>query len=99
MQTTHSTPPSRSSQLKRRTGRNPHGSSMVGGHPTPIADIVADCFPVLQKFQSFSYGPAVALSSAESPWQVSLTRETTQPPMPKLPITVESSWNECRTAV
>src|ERR1700722_11625944 len=32
---------------------------------TPTADIVTDCFPVAQKFQSLSYGPAVALSGSE----------------------------------
>jgi hypothetical protein len=29
-----------------------------------MADIVTDCFPVAQKFQSLSYGPAGALSIA-----------------------------------
>jgi hypothetical protein len=71
----------------------------VGGHPTPIADIVTDCFPVVQKFQSFSYGPAAALLSAESPRQISLTRERTQPRMFKVPITVESSRSEAPIAV
>ena len=37
----------------------------VGGHPTPIADIVTECFPVAQKFQSLSYGPAIALLTTE----------------------------------
>jgi hypothetical protein len=31
------------------------------GLPTPIADIVAECFSVAQKFQSLSYGHAAAL--------------------------------------
>ena len=42
--------------------KNPPGSfrNHRVGLPTPIADIVAECFPVAQKFQSLSYGPAVA---------------------------------------
>ena len=40
-------------------------------------DIVADCFPVAQKFQSLSYGPAVALAGSEKPWQNSLTMRRT----------------------
>jgi hypothetical protein len=31
------------------------------GLSTPIADILAGCFPETQKFQGFSYGPSFAL--------------------------------------
>jgi hypothetical protein len=49
-----------------------------------MADTVTDWFPIAQRFQSFSYGPAVAPSGGGQLWQVSLTRERTERPMFKL---------------
>jgi hypothetical protein len=39
----------------------------LDGRPTPIPDVVTQYFPMAQKFQSFNFGPAVALSGSE--WQ------------------------------
>jgi hypothetical protein len=62
----------------------------VGGHPTPIADVVSDCCPRAWKFQRFSYGLAFALSAGELAWQISLTRENTIPDV-QIGIAVEPS--------
>jgi hypothetical protein len=38
-------------------------------------DILAECFPVAQKFQRLNYGHADALGATENPWQITLTKE------------------------
>lgn len=55
-------PAARRRMEARRFQMKPFGNHRVG-LPTPIADILTDCFPVAPKSQSLSYGPAVALSS------------------------------------
>jgi hypothetical protein len=62
----------------------PFGNHRVG-LPTPIADILTDCFPVAPKSQSLSYGPAVALPVSEwprdwkeQPWNIETACRETQ---------------------
>lgn len=61
------------SALATRTSElpTPRFHSVPGNHrvglSAPIADIFTECFPVGPKFQSLSYGPAIALAGNQWP--------------------------------